>query len=88
VTTYINVGAKNRDGVRYASKKALRTALAEDPSEVLFDRTSYLQDHLPAVFCGDALPDGATLVVAGPDPYEKRNWFANVVQTASGTKVT
>jgi hypothetical protein len=84
--SFINVGASTRDGVRFASKKSLKTALAENPSEVLFDVTAAFgnQDTL----CGDALPQGDTLSVCGPDPYTNRRWYANVKATPTGPKVS
>lgn len=87
MTTYINVGAKTPDGERIPSKAALKRLLVggkvkgqpvePQPSEVLFDKTAALGPG-DEVYRGDALPADATLQVCGPDPYEKRDWWASV----------
>jgi len=84
---YINVGAYlvyNMERVKY--KKQLKELINSDPSLVTFDRTSaYEGGFLNA----SEIPQGDTLVVVGPDPYNARKWYANVIKTADGTiKVT
>ncbi len=78
---YINVGA-TISGQRPKSKKALREALRDAPGTVEFDGTSPLGPQ----FSGGVadIPDGATLSVCGPDPYRKRDWWANVSRTSGG----
>jgi hypothetical protein len=85
--SFINVGAMNRDGIRYPSKKALKTALTESPSEVVFDRTSAFEEGADNI-CGDSLPAGDTLSVCGPDPYSNRRWYANVTLGPRGPKLS
>jgi hypothetical protein len=82
---YVNVGAATRNGVAFPTKKALKTALKEDPSEVLFTPTSTLGPW-SGQMCGDDLPRGYTLSVCGPDPHTHRAWFASVQWTATGPK--
>lgn len=76
---FVNVGAKTREGRRFKTKAALRRALDDAPSEVLFDITE-LRDAPPEDICGDSIPTGMRLVVVGPDPYNRRVWYANVAQ--------
>lgn len=75
---YINVGALV-NGVRPKTKKALKDALATDPSSVQWDSTS---DHGPVPFgcqvSGNALTAGTKLSVVGPCPTTKRSWYATV----------
>jgi len=84
---YVNVGAKNRDGERFKTKRALREAL-EEPSEVLFDPTA-LQGGGPTTdICADSIPRGMRLVVVGPDPHTARKWYANVSQHGGKPVIT
>lgn len=94
MTTYINVGATfdtgNGDGpVRVKTKAALRKALDEAPGDVMFDVTSMLvAPGAPKHYRGDEVPDGVTLSVVGPDPYEARVWYASVKLRNGEAKVT
>jgi len=77
--SYINVGASDLAGNRIKTKAALKAALSQDPESVEFDGTSPMGPQAfrePATIA--TLPEGHTLSVCGPDPYTKRNWFANV----------
>lgn len=73
---FLNVGAYV-NGVRPATKTALKKALASDPSSVTFDATSDWNGRGRTV-SGNALTAGTTFVVVGPCPFTKRNWYANV----------
>lgn len=84
---FVNVGAMNRDGRRYRTKRALREALADAPSEVLFDTTEHNTSALTH-YCADSIPTGVRLVVVGPDPYKRRSWYANVVQHGGKPRLT
>ena len=69
---FVNCGAKV-NGVRPKTKKALREALKNAPETVRFDSTSawgtnQLSPNNPNI----------TLSIVGPDPYNKRNWYANL----------
>jgi hypothetical protein len=75
-----NVGAFV-NGTRPKSKKALREAIATGQT-VHFDGTSafesfYLYDPLE-------LAEGERLSVVGPDPYNKRSWYATIERKANG----
>jgi hypothetical protein len=77
--SFINAGAKDLDGNRIKSKKALKQALSQDPASVVFDGTSPMgPQHFSRPATVAALPEGYTLTVCGPDPYTKRSWWANV----------
>lgn len=86
--TYVTAGAQDRDGNRFKSKNALKKAIANNPSEVMFDITDMFHEGLASPLCADSLPEGVAVQVAGPDPYTKRSWFARVEPTASGPKVS
>lgn len=87
--TYVTAGAQDRDGNRFPSKKALKQAIAANPSEVLFDRTdTAFHLDLDLQLCADSLPQGVVVQVAGPDPYTARRWFARVELGATGPKVS
>jgi hypothetical protein len=90
--TYINVGAKidteTGDGTvpQYAkSKTALRTALKDNPSAVLFESTEALGPNEGKTFRGDEIPQGVRLQVCGPDPYTSRKWYATAELKPDGT---
>jgi hypothetical protein len=76
---YVNCGASVQ-GQRVKTKKALKEAMKNDPSSVSFDSTSMFDDY--STIYGDKIPRGIILSVVGPDPYNKRSWYANV--TADG----
>jgi hypothetical protein len=80
---YVNVGTSIA-GIRIPTKKALREAVKQSPADVSFDGTSPLGPQ----FNGRAteIPEGLILTVCGPDPYERRNWWATVTRT--GNQIT
>lgn len=76
---YTNVGAVRRsDGSEFASKKALKEAVAQ--RDVWFATTSMFDGGVNM----DAPRDGETLQVCGPNPYNKRRWYASVTRNAKG----
>lgn len=83
--SYINVGAKLQDGTNVATKKALKAALAQDPDSVVFYSTSTMGPQHQGT--AGLLYPGDVLSVVGPDPYHRRNWYANVKRGAQG-KIT
>jgi hypothetical protein len=82
---FINVGAYV-DGRRPKSKKALKEAIRDTPDKVTFDGTSGMGPQFSGGVAN--IPVGATLAVTGPDPYNARNWYANVSQSGGKVKVT
>jgi hypothetical protein len=83
IVTYINVGAKidtvtdgGTEAVYVRTKTALRTALRDNPSAVLFESTEAIGGNAGATFRGDEIPEGVRLQVCGPDPYTSRKWYA------------
>jgi hypothetical protein len=74
-------------GVRAKSKKALRDALASTPDEVVFDGTSVL-GRGPVSYTGAEVPEGVSLSVVGPDPFNSRRWYATVKLVNGKAKVT
>ncbi|MET0711083.1 MAG: hypothetical protein ABWZ30_01065 [Jiangellaceae bacterium] len=83
---YINGGVRNPDGTPIASKAALKRAVSESPASVEFYGTSGLGEQFAGLL--SQTPDGVTLVVVGPDPHTSRRWYANVMRTATGIKVS
>lgn len=83
--SFINVGAQI-DGRDAPSKRALKLTLADHPERVTFYSTS----ELGAVFDGNGteIPQGVTLSVCGPNPYNARKFYASVTTTAKGVKLT
>lgn len=79
--SYINVGAS--DG--FKTKKALKEALAADPSKVHFYGTSPFTPFSGTVL---DLQPGDSLQVVGPDPYTSRKWFAGVKVENGNVKIT
>ena len=83
---YVNVEAFVNDE-HPKTKAALKRAMTEAPGTVRFDCTSPMGLQFPDGIAGDAVPEGITLSIAGPDPYRARNWFANVKLNAKGKAV-
>lgn len=76
IMSYIQVGATDRlTGNWIPTKKALKTALSQDPGSVVFDATSPFAPWHGSV---DMLTEGTTLSVIGPDPYNRRVWYASI----------
>jgi hypothetical protein len=72
-------------GRRPASKKALKEAVAADPSKVSAEATSFFGNEFRGPITD--LPVGGKVVFVGPDPYTKRNFFGTLTRTATGFKV-
>ena len=84
--SYVNVGAKNRsDGSDIPTKVALKRAIKENPDNVVLYGTS---DFTP--FTGSAVNCvvGVKYSVTGPNPYNRRDWYATIERTAKGIKVS
>ena len=65
-------------GFRPKTKKALREAINSDPSGVSLEATSPFGNE----YGGSILhmPEGETVYIVGPDPYNKRSWYANLTR--------
>jgi len=81
--SYINVGA-TINGANARTKAALKKAIKEDPASVAFYSTS----PMGVQFNGTAedMPEEHILSVVGPDPFQARNWYANVKR--DGARIT
>jgi hypothetical protein len=92
--SYVNVGANDSKGKRVPTKAKLkelvRTAQELEADEVVFfDQTSIVHDGgLPGTITLNDLKPGTVLVVVGPDPYTRRNWYANVERKNGKVKVS
>lgn len=74
--SYINVGAYV-NGIRPKTKKALREALAANPTAVEFDGTALGQEG-HRFTAEHTVASGDVLQVCGPDPYRDRKWYASI----------
>lgn len=75
--SYINVGATDRSGKDIPTKKALREALSQDLASVVFYNTSPMGPAFRG-HVGNLADEATVLTVCGPNPYTKRNWWANI----------
>lgn len=75
--SYINVGAKLRDGTNVPTKKALRDALSQDLASVTFYNTSPMGPAFRG-HVGNLADEATVLTICGPDPYNRRNWWSNI----------
>lgn len=73
---------------RPKSKKALKEAIKNDPHRVTFDPTSIFDAKTSTSYYGDAIPNGVSLSVCGPDSYTLRKWYATVTTVNGNVKVT
>ena len=69
---------------RPASKKAVREAIAADPSSVRLEATSLFGNEYDGPVSD--MPEGEVIYIVGPDPYTARNFYGQVKRT--GSKIT
>lgn len=74
--TYINCGVRDKAGVRIPTKAMLKRLLKEDPSQLVFDKTSPFNGT--GNLTTDDLEPGLVFTVCGPDPYRERRWWSSV----------
>lgn len=72
------------DGRRPASKKAIKEALAADPSRVELEGTSMFGNEYSGPVL--SMPESTTAYFVGPDPYTSRKFYGQIVR--KGDKVT
>lgn len=77
-----NFHAKNKDGRNFATKSALRKAVQAGEEVTFSDTTAF--GGRGTVSAKDLNPSD---VIVGPNPYEKRDWYANIKQTKNGLRV-
>jgi hypothetical protein len=75
--------ARSLHGEHYKSKAAIKRALAEDPSMVTFTELGTVANGFTDTYRTAAellaeLEGGRYVLVVGPDPYHKRNFFGQV----------
>lgn len=75
-------------GGRYKTKKALKEAVTEGHTPVLEVTSMFLGPDEPTSIPFDALVEGKTYTIVGPDPYRARNWYGNVVRRGDKVRVT
>jgi hypothetical protein len=72
---------------RPRSKKAVKEAVADDPSMVQVEATSMFGDEYDGTL--DKAPAGTTIYFVGPDPYTRRNFYGAIEVGEDGAlKVT
>jgi hypothetical protein len=80
--THIQGGARFECAGR-RTKKALKEAIAADPTKVELYATSSMGPQFSGT--ADQLPEDAEFSVVGPDPYTRRDWYATVKWGVRGT---
>ena len=70
---------------RPTSKKAVKEAVAADPTKVRIECTSMFGGYDGPV---SDMPDGSTCTFVGPDPSTKRNFYGNIKRNGDTFKVT
>lgn len=73
------------DFERADTKKALSAAVAEDPTRVTLEATSFFGNEYDGPLSG--APDG-TYSVVGPDPQVSRKWYATIEKSGGEVKVS
>lgn len=64
------------------TKAALKAAIKDDPKSVYLYATSSMGPQFSGP--ADQLPEGTDFIVVGPDPFRKRDWYANVTRGRNG----
>lgn len=86
MSNYVEVHATSiPDNSDFPTKAALKRALAADPAKVHIASVSPF--NAPIRTSVDKAPEAFIYQVTGPNPYTKRNWYANVTVRADG-KIT
>ena len=70
---------------RPKSKKAIKEAIAADPSRVQVEATSMFGNEYDGPL--SEMPDGRISFV-GPDPYTKRNFYGTIIKSGSTIKIS
>ena len=61
---------------RPSSKKAVKEAIAANPSNVSAEATNLFGNEFSGPI--SEMPDGTTITFVGPDPYTKRNFYGTI----------
>jgi hypothetical protein len=78
----IQGGAQATPSGTFKTKKALKDAVKAKPANVYLYATSNMGPKFNGLV--SELPDGVTFLVIGPDPYNSRDWYANIKRSARG----
>jgi hypothetical protein len=78
----IQGGAQAAPSGVFRTKKALKDAIKATPAKVYLYATSNMGPQFNGLVT--ELPDGVTFLVVGPDPYSRRDWYANVKRSRRG----
>jgi hypothetical protein len=84
IKAHSEMHAKTTKGQNFASKKAIREALAKDDGTLRFVELGTVANHFQSrPWTVEALVrelgnSGRTLIVVGPDPYTKRSYFGTI----------
>lgn len=71
--------------VRPASKKQVREMVTGAPDHVIVEATSMFGDEPEGP--ADELANGTTVSFVGPDPYESRRFYGQLIKTSDGRLV-
>jgi hypothetical protein len=75
---FINGGVYDHEDNTIETKKQLTEIIKDDPGLVRFYPTSRYSPTYEGRL--NRIPKDITLVVCGPNPYTKRQWFANITR--------
>lgn len=70
-------------GQRFKTKKAVKEAITANPASVTLENTSIHGGYDGSL---TNAPDG-TYTFVGPDPYNSRKWYGNIVKTGQVIKL-
>lgn len=79
---YIQGGVRSLKSTPIPTKRVLKELAALRPETLEFYDTSHPVGVAPIRL--DTLPEGQKLVIVGPDPYNKRAWYANIERLSTG----
>ena len=75
---YIEVSARFKvDGTPVPTKKALRASLSQDLTSVTLSSVGGLNAPFNG-HVGNIADEATTLIVCGPDPFNRRDWWASL----------
>lgn len=76
---YINVGVEGA-----STKEALIKAVEDDPSKVEIYSSAKFGEKYDGPLSD--MPIGVQLSVSGPDPFNRRDWFATIIRSRDGSR--
>lgn len=90
---YAEMWARTLHGEHFASKAAIKRALADDPSMVRFTEigtvaNGFTDTHWSPEELAAELAHGKTLTIVGPDPYTKRTYYGSLRASKGALRIS